>query len=245
MPRSPIWRSIADSLQQEIAQGLYRPGDKLPTEAELSRRFGVNRHTVRHAIAALAEAAVVLPRRGSGVFVVCHPTEYPLGRRVRFHQNIYDSGRTPSRNITRLETCLAADKEASALRLESGALVQVIEGVSLADDQPLAAFRSVFSAARFPGLLLAMEKQVSVSAALAACGLADFTRAETRITAKPAEALLALALRLPEGAAVLRTEAINVDATGQPIEFGTTWFAGDRVALTVGDVHNLSPYRHG
>ena len=232
-PRSPIWRSIANSLQSEIAQGLYPPGTKLPTEAELALRFGVNRHTVRHAMAALAEAGLVHARRGSGVFVASSPTDYPLGRRVRFTQNIRDSGRTPSRRITRLETRPATAAEAEALALAPAAPVQVIEGLSLADDQPLAVFRSVFPAQRLPGLLLAMEGQTSVSVALAACGVADFTRAETRITAHPADALFALALRLPEGAALLRTEAVNVEAVGVPIEFGTTWFAGDRVALTV------------
>ena len=242
--RSPIWRSIADSLQSEIAQGLYPPGAKLPTEAELAARFGVNRHTVRHALAALAAAGLVLSRRGAGVFVASRPTDYPIGRRVRFTQNIRHSGRTPSRRITRLETRPATATESNALRLVPGAPVQVIEGLSLVDDQPLAVFRSVFPADRLPGLLAAMEGQTSVSAALADCGVADFTRAETRITAKPADPLLALALRLPEGAALLRTEAVNVDADGVPVEFGTTWFAGDRVALTVVERDHPSPDRH-
>lgn len=242
--RSPIWRSIAETLQSEIAQGLYSPGAKLPTEADLALRFGVNRHTVRHALAALAEAGLVLPRRGSGVFVASRPTNYPIGRRVRFTQNIRDSGRTPSRRITRLETRPATAQEAEALHLAPGAPVQVIEGLSLADEQPLAVFHSVFPAERLPGLLAAMEEQTSVSAALAACGVADFTRAETRITAKLADALLALALRLPEGSALLRTQAVNVDAAGVAVEFGTTWFAGDRVALTVNDLGDTSPDRH-
>jgi GntR family phosphonate transport system transcriptional regulator len=244
MSRTPIWRSIADTLQTEISQGLYRPGDKLPTEADLSLRFGVNRHTVRHAMAALADAGMVHARRGAGVFVASRPTAYPLGRRVRFHQNITDSGRTPSRRITRLETRPATGAEAQALRLAMGAPVHVIEGVSLADDEPLATFRSVFPAARFPGLLVQMQTQVSVSAALAACGLPDFLRAETRITAKLATALLALALRLPEGAALLRTTAVNVDPAGLPVEYGTTWFAGDRVALTVQDAAAVSHHGH-
>lgn len=234
-PKKPIWQTIANSVQSEIAQGLYPPGAKLPTEAELALRFGVNRHTVRHALASLAEAGLVHARRGSGVFVASRPSDYPIGRRVRFTQNIRSSGRTPSRRITRLETRPATAAEAEALALSPSAPVQVIEGQSLADDQPIAVFRSVFPAARFPGLLAAMETQTSVSAALAQCGLADFTRAETRITAKTATALLALALRLPEGAPLLRTEATNVDAKGVAVEFGTTWFAGDRVALTVND----------
>lgn len=233
--RSPIWRSIADNLQTEIAEGLYQPGSKLPTEAELALRFGVNRHTVRHAMSALADAGLVHARRGSGVFVASRPTHYPLGRRVRFTQNIRDSGRTPSRTITRRETRPARASEIEALDLPSGAAVQVIEGVSLADEEPLAVFCSVFPADRLPGLLAAMERQSSVTAALATCGIADFTRAETRITAVKADALIALALRLPEGAALLRTEAVNVDSEHRRIEFGTTWFAGDRVALMIND----------
>lgn len=233
MIRTVLWKSIADTIGAEIAKGLYRPGDKLPTEAAFAARFGVNRHTVRQALAALAAAGTVHARRGAGVFVTAQPTDYALGRRVRFNQNVSASGRTPSRRITRLETRPATGREAEALGLALGAAVQVIEGVSLADGQPLAMFRSVFEAARFPGLLAAMEGQTSVTAALAACGLTDYTRLETRITAKLATPLQALALQVAEGAAVLRSTAVNVDAAGLPVEYGITWFAGDRVTLTV------------
>lgn len=233
MTRSPIWQSIATTLSAEIAEGHYRPGDKLPTEGELAARFGVNRHTVRHALGVLAEGGTVRSRRGAGVFVTARPTDYALGRRVRFHQNVAASGRTPSRRLTLLETRGADAKEAAALRLAPGAMVHVVEGVSLVDGQPLAVFRSVFDAARFPELLRSMEAQQSVTAALSDCGLTDYTRAETRLTAKIAPPTLALALHLREGAPVLRSVAVNVDAGGVPVEYGTTWFAGDRVTLTV------------
>jgi len=233
MPRDPIWRSIANTVQSEIAGGLYRPGDKLPTEAELADRFGVNRHTVRQGLASLTEAGILHSRRGSGVFVAARPTDYPLGQRVRFQQNVAASGRTPSRRITRLETRPVSTVEATALTLPTTALVHVIEGISLADDQPLAMFSSVFPADRLPGFLTAMAAQNSVTAALAACGLTDYTRAETRLTATLADGLQALALHVQTGAPILRSVALNVDTDGQPIEYGTTWFAGDRVTLTV------------
>jgi GntR family phosphonate transport system transcriptional regulator len=233
MPREPIWRSIANTLQTEIAQELYRPGDKLPTEAELADRFGVNRHTVRQGLANLAEAGIVHARRGSGVFVAARPTDYALGQRVRFHQNVTASGRTPSRRITRLETRPASVAEAAALGLASGDVVHVIDGISLADGQPLAIFSSIFPAARLPELLTAMDAYNSVTAALATCGVTDYTRSETRLTAKLADGLQALALQIQAGAPILQSVALNVDAAGRPIEYGTTWFAGDRVTLTV------------
>lgn len=233
MPRQTLWSAIAATLRAEIAEGAYAPGARLPTEAELSARFGVNRHTLRRALADLAEAGVIVSRRGSGVYVAARPTDYRLGRRVRFHQNVSDSGRTPSRRITRLETRSAQPDEAGALELDPGAIVHVVEGVSLADGMPLAAFRSVFPAARFPGLVTAMAGQSSVTAALQACGLADYTRKDTRLTAKLVDPVLALALQVQPGAPVLRSIAVNVDAAGCPVEYGTTWFAGDRVTLTV------------
>lgn len=228
-----LWSDIAETLRIEIASGLYRPGAKLPTEAALSARFGVNRHTVRHALQALAEAGILHSRRGAGVFVTARPTDYPLGRRVRFHQNVMASGRTPSRRITRNETRPASDREAEALHLPPATPVHVVEGLSLADGQPLAVFRSVFPAARFPGLPDAIAAGGSITDALAACGLTDYTRLETRLTAKLATPVLALGLQVVTGAAILRTVAVNVDADGVPVEHGTTWFAGDRITLTV------------
>ncbi|MBZ4023139.1 phosphonate metabolism transcriptional regulator PhnF [Rhodobacter sp. TJ_12] len=229
--RAPVWASIAATLRAEIAQGVYPPGGKLPTEAALSARFGVNRHTVRHALAALAEDGLVVSRRGAGVFVAAAPrTDYPLGRRVRFQQNVTASGRTPSREVLRIETRPADDAERAALGCEA---VHLFEGISLADGLPLGQFRSSFPAKRFPDLPEKLHRLASVTAALAEAGLRDYTRASTRITAKLARAPRAGLLRVAEGAALLRTEAVNIDADGVPVEYGITWFVADRVALTV------------
>ncbi|MDQ2067773.1 phosphonate metabolism transcriptional regulator PhnF [Xinfangfangia sp. CPCC 101601] len=233
MSRTPIWQSIHATLSAEIAEGIYPPGTRLPTEAELASRFGVNRHTVRHALAALAEGGLVSSRRGAGVFVTARPTDYPLGRRVRFHQNVEATGRTPSRRLTLLETRPASTKEAEALALPPAAPVHVVEGLSLVDGQPVAHFRSVLDAGRFPELLRHLAQTPSLTAALKACGLEDYTRKETRLTAKLATPLQALHLQLKEGAPILRSVAINADAAGVPVEYGSTWFAGDRVTLTV------------
>lgn len=233
MPRAPIWQAIAETLRTEIAVGHYAPGAKLPTEAALAARFGVNRHTVRHGLAHLAEAGFVHARRGSGVFVAGGSTDYPLGRRVRFHQNVAALGRTPTRQISRLETRRADAAEAEALKLPEGAEVHVVEGLSLADGVAIAAFRSIFPAARFPGLIASLRENPSITLALGAAGVEDYTRASTRLNAKAASATLALQLRLPQGAPILRTIGINVDGAGVPVEYGKTWFVGDRVTLTV------------
>lgn len=233
--KETIWSAIAATLTEEIAAGHYRPGARLPTEAALAARFGVNRHTVRHALGALADRGLVHSRQGAGVFVTQRPTDYPLGRRVRFHQNVLAAGQTPSRRISRTETRPSDAVEARALQLKAGEAVHVVEGVSLADGQPIAAFRSAFPAARFSGLLEQVRETGSITRALAALGLTDYTRAETRLTAQLADPVLAVALAVRPGAPVMRTQAVNVDPGGAPVELGTTWFAGERVTLTLAD----------
>ncbi|MEP2716085.1 phosphonate metabolism transcriptional regulator PhnF [Pseudophaeobacter sp.] len=231
--RTAVWKSIAISRTDDIAQGRYSTGHKLPSEAQLSARFGVNRHTVRRALSDMSDQGLVHARRGAGVFVAAAPTDYPIGKRVRFHQNISRGGQTPAKRILALETRAADKTEAEALELDPGAQVHVYDGLSLADDQPIALFQSVFPAIPLPQMLTALEDMQSVTAALKACGIADYTRLETRITAKQATATQALHLRISEGAPILRTTGVNVDPDGRPVEFGRTWFAGDRVTLTI------------
>ena len=233
MARTPIWKSIAATLGDEIASGHYKTGDKLPTEATLAARFGVNRHTVRHALADLSERGITRSRRGAGVFVEAPPTEYPIGRRVRFHRNIAANGRLPKKQALWVETRPASITEAEALAIEPDQPVVIYEGLSLSGDTPIAHFISVFPATRLPELAESFAKVTSVTEALRMNGIDDYTRAETRLRAERASATQALHLRLKEGDPLLKSVAINICRDGQPVEFGTTWFAGDRVSLTV------------
>ncbi|MFJ3215716.1 GntR family transcriptional regulator [Kitasatospora sp. NPDC086801] len=68
-PSTPLYRRLARRLQERIDAGAYPAGARLPSEPELSAEFGVNRLTVRQAVAELERAAVVEIRRGVGTFV--------------------------------------------------------------------------------------------------------------------------------------------------------------------------------
>lgn len=235
MARTPLWKSIAESLRADLSSGRYGPGDKLPTEAQLSARFDVNRHTVRRALAELADAGQVEPRRGSGVYVAERQTDYPVGRRTRFHKGIAAAGRDGEKRFLGVDTRAADREEAAALDLAHGAPVHVVYGLLLADGKPIGLFQSVFPADRLPGLPAALKDTTSVTRALAACGVADYTRRATRLTAKSAKPVQARHLKIAEGAPLLRSVGINIDPEGRPVEYGRTWFAGDRVTLTIGE----------
>jgi len=65
----PLYHQLADSLSSAITQGVFRPGEKLPSEPALAQRYGVTRPTVRQAARLLAERRLIEARRGSGTFV--------------------------------------------------------------------------------------------------------------------------------------------------------------------------------
>ncbi|MES0863950.1 phosphonate metabolism transcriptional regulator PhnF [Ruegeria sp. SCPT10] len=235
MSKTPIWKSISLSLTSDIAEGRYQTGDRIPTEAQLAAKHGVNRHTVRRALSDMAKQGLVHARRGAGVFVAARPTDYPIGKRVRYHKNISASGKIPGKQILSLTTRAADEAEADALQLNTGDPVHVYDGLSLADGQPIGLFQSVFPALRFPDLLKALQDTQSVTKALQTCGVSDYTRISTRLTARAATATQALHLHLSEGAPVLFSTGINADPDGNPVELGRTVFAGERVTLTLNE----------
>lgn len=237
MSQTPIWKTIALTLTADIAEGRYTTGDRLPTEAQLAATHGVNRHTVRRALADLADQGLVHPRRGAGVFVAAQVTDYPIGKRVRYHQNISAGGKIPGKRVLSLNTRAADETEAKALGLKLGDPVHVYDGLSLADGHPIAVFQSVFPADRLPDMPTALSENGSVTRALRQCGVADYTRISTRLTARAADAVQARHLHLNEGAPVLHSVGVNVDPNGQPVEYGKTVFAGERVTLTLDGDH--------
>ena len=112
-------------------------------------------------------------------------------------------------------------------------MVHVYEGLSLSDGIPFAFFVSNFPAARFPALKTILQKTLSVTQIFAAHGVTEYTRAQTEVTAKLALNTEDGLLELRAGDALLGTVNVNVDQTGRPIEFGRSWFAPDRVTLTL------------
>ena len=231
--KTPIWKAIAETLLSDLAEGRYSPGDKLPTEAALADRFGVNRHTVRHGISALVEEGLIRTRRGAGAFVAAAPTDYPIGKRVRFHENLIAAGRRPEKRVLALDERAATMGEAKALQIEAGDPVCAYHGLSLADGQPIAVFESLFPLKRLSGITAALQDTSSVTEALSRAGVADYIRASTRLTAVRATATQALLLQVAEGDPLLKSSGVNIGELGQPVEYGRTWFAGDRVTLTL------------
>ncbi len=67
--RTRVYEAVATQIQKQIADGVLRPGDRLPAERDLAEAFGVSRASVRDAIRVLELAGLVVPRQGEGTVV--------------------------------------------------------------------------------------------------------------------------------------------------------------------------------
>jgi GntR family transcriptional regulator, phosphonate transport system regulatory protein len=228
-----LWRQIQQSIESEIAGGSRAAGSRLPTEAELAARFGVNRHTVRRAMEELEARGLVRVEQGRGSFVAEDVLDYTLGPRTRFSEIIRRQNRAPEGRLLRVAELPAEAPIAEALGIRRGRAIILVERLSLADGRPVVIGTHHFPAARFARLPALLAENPSISHALTACGVPDYRRKVTRVTARlptPEEAAL---LEQARTRPVLVAEAVNTDPDGVVVDIAFSRYAAGRVQLVV------------
>lgn len=65
----PLFEQLKKELKEKIKSGIYMPGQKIPTEAELSKIYGVSRITIRRAVEELSKEGILTKIQGKGTFV--------------------------------------------------------------------------------------------------------------------------------------------------------------------------------
>jgi|TARA_R110000868_G_scaffold56740_14_gene175593 GntR family transcriptional regulator, phosphonate transport system regulatory protein len=229
-----LWRRIADAIRLDIVGGKLAAGDRLPTEAALAARFSANRHTVRRALAVLADEGVVAAEQGRGTFVrSARRLSYPIGRRTRFSEGLAGQARSLSTQHLGDKIENATASIARALAIPTGAKVVRIEGLSSADGRPLSRSTTWLAYRQFADFGQRIIEMTSFTATFASYGIADYARASTRISARHADVEETKLLALSAGAIVLVSEAVDEDAEGHPISYALSRFPAERMELVV------------
>jgi GntR family phosphonate transport system transcriptional regulator len=226
-----LWRRIAETLRQVIGGDDYPPGARLPTEAELSARFSVNRHTVRRALEELSRGGLIRVEQGRGTFVAEDVLDYTVGPRTRFTEWIRRHNKEPSGRVLQRREIAADSAVAAALGIRAGARVVLLERLGLADDTPVSLARHYFPSSRLPGLLAALEASPRITDALKSVGVEDYLRQVTRVSARAPTATEAELLRMARNRPVLVTENINVDRAGMVVEYSEGCYPTPRVQM--------------
>lgn len=136
---------VTSALRAEIASGMLRPGDRLPSEGMLIERFGVSRTVVREAIGQLRAEGLVRTQRGSGSFALTPPGHHADARRPAFPTD------TAEQRTQLLEFRIALESEAAALaaaRRSESALADMrraLTDFTAAEHVPAAALEADFA----------------------------------------------------------------------------------------------------
>ncbi len=228
-----LWRQVADGIERGIAEGRFAAGERLPGETEIAETYRVNRHTVRRALAVLAERGLVRAERGSGTYVEAPRLAYPLRSRTRFSEIVGAGGREPRGQLIAAAQEPATRELARLLALKTGAPLVRIEALRFADRTPICISTSWLSAERFPDAGRVFAGVRSMTKLLAHYGVRDYRRGSTHITAAIAEATDAARLDLALGRPVLVVDSTDVDADSKPLVTKRSRFAAERVEFVV------------
>lgn len=226
-----LWRQIQQAIEGEIASGLFKPGDRLPTEQELAARFGVNRHTVRRALAKLEERGAVRIEQGRGTFVHEAVIDYLVSRHTRFTENLARQNRSVTRPLLGHGEMPADAAIGRALGIRQGVPTIWIETLGEADGRPISIATHYFPKPRFETIVDAYVETRSITQALKHFGIDDYVRKSTRVSARMPTAEEARRLNQPKTRPVLVAESINVDSDRRPVEYVVTRFASDWVQI--------------
>jgi GntR family phosphonate transport system transcriptional regulator len=228
-----LWRQVADGIERGIADGRFAAGQKLPGEIEIAETYRVNRHTVRRALATLAERGLVRAERGSGTYVEAPRLAYPLRSRTRFSEIVGAGGHEPRGQLIDASQDAATRELARSLGLKTGDPLIRIESLRSADRTPICVSTTWLSAERFPDAGSVFAGVRSMTKLLAHYGVRDYRRASTKITAAIADATDAARLDLALGRPVLVVDATDVDTNGKPLVAKRSRFAAERVEFLV------------
>src|SRR5262245_30225548 len=228
-----LWRRVADELERAIADGSYPAERRLPGEIELALRLGVNRHTVRRALAALAERGLVRPERGSGTYVEPKRLPYPIRSRTRFSEIVGAAGRAAGRRLIASATEPAASDIARRFGIARGSMVIRLDILRSVDRAPVSAGTTWLPAERAANADRIYRDTRSLTRTLAQLGINDFRRRSTRISAAIADAGDAALLRLPPGRPLIIVDATDVTPDQRPILTTRSRLAADRIELVV------------
>ncbi len=225
---TPLYHQIYVLLREQILGGVYADNELVPTEQELTERFGVSRITAKRALDELASEGLVVRRRGKGTSVASRVAVPAVSANISgLLENLLMMGLKTKVDIIDFGYVPASDEVACALDVASGTEVQRAVRVRSLDGAPLSFTTSYVPAAlgRTYG-----RKDLAAKPLLELLERAGVLigSADQSIGAVPADAGVAPRLGLRVGAPLLSVTRTVFDQHGRPVEYIAILYRPDR-----------------
>lgn len=145
----PLYRQVYDIIVNKVAEGVWRPGEAIPSEQALARELGVSQGTMRKVLDALTAEKLLVRHQGKGTFIAENTQERSL---FRFFRMVRAGGErvtpTMGEQSVRVRAARVADQQ--RLDLAKGAKVVEITRVRLIDGKPMIRETIILPSALFP-----------------------------------------------------------------------------------------------
>ncbi len=234
---SPLYLQIKTLITRGLQGGEWKPGEAIPSEGELARRFGVSQGTVRKAIDAMAAENLLIRRQGKGTYVATHQEARAQFRFLRLAPDD-DREEVAESRILDCRRMRATAQIAASLRLKAGDGVVAIRRVLSFDGVPTVLDDLWLDGVVFRGLTA--ERIAAYHGPLYGLFESAFstpmTRAEERIRAVVADGVSARLLQVATGAPLLLVERVSMTYGDRPVELrrGLYSTAGHHYRNTLG-----------
>jgi GntR family transcriptional regulator len=223
----PIYLQIHDQLKAEIAKGVWKVGDRLPPERELSVKFGVSRMTLRQAIQTLADEGIIERKIGSGTYVARKKVQEKMSGTTSFTEIMESLHRVPSSKTISYFVSPPSSSEMEQLKLAADDMILKMERIRYADDEPIC-----FEIASIPYKLVSGFSKVEVTQSfyrtLETKGDKKIGHANQTVSAVLASEQIADYLDIRRGDAILRLRQVSYLSDGTPFEYVRTQYVGNR-----------------
>ncbi len=223
----PIYYQLQEALSEWIADGIYKPYDRLPSENELSSHFGVSRNTAQKALKAIVDKGMAYRVQGRGTFVSDKQITYSITAKLSFSAEIIGLTKE-TRSILNFSRVQKASQHISRLLgIKEGDQVTAIQRIRLVDEIPAALMTSYLPHDLVPGLQGKLVPDGSLFKTLKnEYGLEVGSGAET-LRVVNADDYEAQQLGISKGDAVFLVERISRCTDGTVIELVKTILRGD------------------
>jgi GntR family transcriptional regulator len=223
----PLHARIKASLRTRILDGTYASLSQIPSEREIGGEFGASRITVRHALGDLQREGLIYTQQGKGSFVSRPRARQDVTNLMGFAESMVPMGYEVLNQLLDLKFVQPEHPIAERLRLSDGARAAQIRRLRLLDREPVSL--EITYVPEEIGRRLAQSDLVTRDIFLILENDCDtpLGHADLTIDATLADRDLAQALRVEEGAAIMRIERLTHDRNRQPIDFEYLYFRAD------------------
>lgn len=229
---TPLYVQLMEELETSIRNGVYKPGDKIMTEAEMAKEYGVSLITVRKAVGSLIEKGLVVRKQGKGTFVTKPKYSRNMKKLQSFTEMCEQMGVKPGAQVLENRLIMADKKVADRLGIEPGSNVVYISRLRLADGEPVQVEKSYFPL-KYAFLLEEDLNNGSMFECLKEKAGAKVASSEKMIELCRATAEEAALMDVKKGDYLLFVKSTAYDENGEPMYAGIQLINGDRFSLYV------------